>query len=37
MKHYICRTVTETPAYMQAQINISGDDKIGAGYVFNAN
>ena len=35
-KHYICRTVNELPAYMQAQINISGDQTIAAGYVFNA-
>lgn len=36
-KHYICRTVNELPDYMQAQINISGDETIVAGYVFNAN
>lgn len=35
-KHYICRTVNELPSYMQAQINISGDETIAAGYVFNA-
>ena len=35
-KHYICRTTTELPSYMQAQINISGNDTIAAGYVFNA-
>lgn len=35
-KHYICRTVNELPAYMQAQINISGDETIAAGYIFNA-
>lgn len=35
-KHYVCRTVNELPSYMQAQINISGDDKVAAGYVFNA-
>lgn len=35
-KHYICRTVNELPSYMQAQINISGNETIAAGYVFNA-
>lgn len=35
-KHYVCRTVNELPSYMQAQINISGDDTVAAGYVFNA-
>lgn len=35
-KHYICRTVNELSSYMQAQINISGDETIAAGYVFNA-
>ena len=37
MKHYICRTTTELPGYMQAQINITGDELIAAGYVFDAN
>ena len=36
-KHYICRTVNELPAYMQAQVNISGGEQIAAGYIFNAN
>ena len=37
MKHYICRTTTELPGYMQAQINITGDELVSAGYIFNAN
>lgn len=37
MEHYICRTVTENPGYIQAQLKIPAGVEIAAGEVFNAN
>lgn len=37
MEHYICRTVTENPGYIQAQLKVPANTEIAAGEVFNAN
>lgn len=36
MEHYICRTVTELPSYMFAQIIVPDGDTISAGEIFKA-
>ena len=36
MEHYICRTVTENPGYIQAQFRVPQNTEIVAGEVFNA-
>lgn len=36
MEHYICRTITELPGYIQAQFRVPENTEIVAGEVFNA-
>lgn len=36
MEHYICRTVTENPGYIQAQLRVPENTEIVAGEVFKA-
>ena len=36
MEHYVCRPVTELPAYMQTQFRVPQGEIITAGQVFAA-
>ena len=34
MKNYVCRTVTELPGYMQAQVRVQDNTTIHAGEIY---